>query len=589
MKFFKGERYLPVVLIICAVWILSGLIGRDPWKPDEAYSFGLVYHIIESGELMVMRLADEPFMEKPPIFYYTAALFAKLLSPPLALHDAARMACAFYLGLSVLFLSLGTRELFGKGKGWIGGILLISCLGVIQAAHLLITDNSLLAGCCLAMYGLILSLRKPKTGGWVCGTGIGLAFMSKGFLAPALIGPALLLLPVFFKAWRTRNYFITFLMIGVGFLPWFLIWPLILYLHSPDLFIEWIWEHNIGRFFGNVKHGPTEDTKLFYLYLMPWFAWPALPLSFWTLWKIRDNPLQKPACFMLFLVFLGMLGLLSAAHGARELYAVPMLAPLCILGAGYLDDIKRGFLMIYNTLTTALFGILTIALWLAGITLMTGWPDVLAVKLEDFQPGFVASFNAFTFLCCLAFTIFWIWLLIKKRPSGKQVLLNWAGGVTLVWMLAMVLLLPLLDAGMTYREVFEDLKTHLPETSICIASRELGESQRAMLHYFAGVKTQCLDDDDQQETECDWFLYQGSQKDDDPIPFPPGHWTQTWSGHRPGDNKELFLLYQLVQYPFGYTFTLFLTAQFLPGGHAGFRCLSGRGRDHDKGYHGLFR
>ena len=34
--------------LLCLAWILPGLIGHDPWKPDEAYSFGLVYHIIQS-------------------------------------------------------------------------------------------------------------------------------------------------------------------------------------------------------------------------------------------------------------------------------------------------------------------------------------------------------------------------------------------------------------------------------------------------------------------------------------------------------------------------------------------------------------
>ena len=58
----------------------AGLLGRDPWKPDEAYSFGLVYHILQSGDWVIPTLAQEPFMEKPPLFYLTAALFAAPLA-----------------------------------------------------------------------------------------------------------------------------------------------------------------------------------------------------------------------------------------------------------------------------------------------------------------------------------------------------------------------------------------------------------------------------------------------------------------------------------------------------------------------------
>lgn len=32
---------LSLITSLILVWTLSGLIGHDPWKPDEAYSFGL--------------------------------------------------------------------------------------------------------------------------------------------------------------------------------------------------------------------------------------------------------------------------------------------------------------------------------------------------------------------------------------------------------------------------------------------------------------------------------------------------------------------------------------------------------------------
>ena len=29
--------------LLCLAWLLPGLIAHDPWKPDEAYTFGVVY------------------------------------------------------------------------------------------------------------------------------------------------------------------------------------------------------------------------------------------------------------------------------------------------------------------------------------------------------------------------------------------------------------------------------------------------------------------------------------------------------------------------------------------------------------------
>ena len=66
------------VLLTC-LWIVPGLFGHEPWKPDEGYTIGLVKNVVDSGDWVVPRLAASPFMEKPPIFYITAAAFARIL------------------------------------------------------------------------------------------------------------------------------------------------------------------------------------------------------------------------------------------------------------------------------------------------------------------------------------------------------------------------------------------------------------------------------------------------------------------------------------------------------------------------------
>ena len=95
--------------MLCAVWLLTGLIGHDPWKPDEAYSFGLVYHILKNGDWLVPTLAGDVFLERPPLYYWTAAIFAKMFSPVLPLHDGARLATGFYMGLTLLLTGLTGR------------------------------------------------------------------------------------------------------------------------------------------------------------------------------------------------------------------------------------------------------------------------------------------------------------------------------------------------------------------------------------------------------------------------------------------------------------------------------------------------
>src|SRR5258707_81481 len=110
------------ILALIAAWVALGLFGHGPWKPDEAYTFGLVYHILQTGDWVVPTLAGEPFMEKPPLFFATAALFAKLFGWALPLHDAARLASAFYVLVTLYCVTKIARTVNAA-------LLLVACLG----------------------------------------------------------------------------------------------------------------------------------------------------------------------------------------------------------------------------------------------------------------------------------------------------------------------------------------------------------------------------------------------------------------------------------------------------------------------------
>src|SRR5438270_7740712 len=157
------QQPVPLALVwgLAAAWILPGLLGHDPWKPDEAYTFGLIYSALKNGNWLVPMLAQEPFMEKPPLFYWSAAAVAWLLSPPFALHDAARLTTGLYMALTFAFIAGAARELYGANRGWVATLIFMGCLGIVIRSHQMITDISLLTGFALAFYGLALGLRRP--------------------------------------------------------------------------------------------------------------------------------------------------------------------------------------------------------------------------------------------------------------------------------------------------------------------------------------------------------------------------------------------------------------------------------------------
>src|SRR5688572_1788173 len=156
---------------LCLAWILPGLVAHDPWKPDEAHTFGVVYELLRGGSWIVPTLAGEPFLKEPPLYYLTAALSGVVFSPLAPLHDAARLASGLYIALALLFCGLAGRELNGPGAGALATALLLGCFGLVLRGHQLIPHAAGIAGFAIAYYGCARALRGPLGG--IC-IGIGL-------------------------------------------------------------------------------------------------------------------------------------------------------------------------------------------------------------------------------------------------------------------------------------------------------------------------------------------------------------------------------------------------------------------------------
>ena len=524
--------------LLCLIWLGTGLVGHDPWKPDEAYSFGLIYSMLQSGDWLIPTLAGEPFMDKPPLFYWTAALFAKLFSPLLPLHDAARLASGFYTVLTLLFTGLAARKLYGENRGWAAAIILIGCLGMLVRAHEMIPDLTLLAGCAMMLYGFALSQERILRAGGLIGTGIGIGFMAKGFIAPVFFVLIAALLPALFAKWRVKNYFRSLCIAALFALPWLLIWPLLLYQHSPKLFTAWAWTSNIGNWLDYAQAGPGMDT-FYYLKSLPWLAWPALPLAFWVVWKSRNRLAQRDDLQLPLVSFAVMLVTLSLVPNIKEVYALPMLLPLVLLATASLSMLKRGAANALDWFGIMTFALLAIVLWWGWAGLLLDNNAKITRWLKDFQPGYDPELHTTPFVIAIIATVLWVVLVWRVGRSMRRAVTNWAAGVTLIWILAMTLWLPWLDSGKSYRNMVAALKQALPERYDCVASEHLGAGQRAMLHYFGNIITRR-----DPKMRCDFRLIQGD-KLSKPL-LDETRWEKIWEGSRKGDKNEHYRLYRRV-------------------------------------------
>jgi 4-amino-4-deoxy-L-arabinose transferase-like glycosyltransferase len=527
-----------LIAILCLAWLLPGLVAHDPWKPDEAYTFGVVFEILQGGGWVVPRIAGEAFIEKPPLFHLVAAASAWLLSPLLPPHDGARLSAGLWIGLALLFAALASRELNGPRHGLTAVLLLLGCLGLVVRGHQLIPDVAALAGFAIAYHGAALALRRPAAGGFWLGTACGLIFMTQGIPEAMMVAAIALLLPLFGAHWRKGHYVLTLAIAAAAALPWLSIWPLLLHRQDPALFALWVQGENLARFMG------ARDMLAglgYYLRTLPWYAFPVWPLALWALWRAgKSGQLAAPALLLPLLGFMVTLLMLGGAAESRELYALPMLVPLALLAVPGVDPLRRGAANGWYWFSVMAFTFFILVGWFYWGALELGIPERLHGHLHTIRPGYDFGFRLLPFVLGLAYTAGWFALIARLPRSPEQPLAIWAGGITAVWALLATLFIGWVDTAKSYRSVIADMQRAMPAQYRCMASRELGEAQRAMLHYFAGIRSERLET--RPDSACDLLLVQGVPLDD--MLLPP-QWQKIWEGHRPGDKDERLRLYRL--------------------------------------------
>jgi 4-amino-4-deoxy-L-arabinose transferase-like glycosyltransferase len=529
-----SRRHL-LIVVLCLAWVLPGLVAHDPWKPDEAYTFGVVYEMMRGGSWIAPSLAGEPFVREPPLYYLSAAATGLLLSPLMPLHDAARLATGFWILLTLLFCGLAARELNGPGTGALGIALLLGCFGLVVRSHQLVPQVAGVAGIAMAYYGCARALRGPLGGLWL-GTGTGVVFLSQGIPEAVVVMLIASLLPLVSSTWRTRNYAIALGVALVAALPWISIWPLLLHTYAPELFREWLQGETAARLYGRA------GTGLYYLRILPWYAWPVWPVALWALWRAFGNGPVKPAIILPLTGLVITLLALSEASDKRELYALPLLIPLTLLATPGVQSLRRGAANAWYWFAVMGFSFFILVAWVYWSGLELGVPPRLHAHLHRLQPGYTPGFKLLPFVLGALYTLAWFAVLARLKKSPQRPAYVWAAGVTVTWALLATLFIGWVDTGKSYRGMIRSLESALPSTYRCVSSRELGEPQRAMLHYFAGIVT-FRDETAERRRDCDLLLVQGTPQDER---APGGSWIKVWEGNRPGDKAERYRLYRRV-------------------------------------------
>ena len=530
----RGIRLPPsgwMLAAMLAFYVLAGLFGRDPWKGEDAVHIGTAWHMLHYGDWLSPDLAGRAFHE-PPLYYWSAALTGKIFGWLLPLHEAMRIASGIWVTLALMGLYYASRELYGEDSAAASPMLLAGCAGLIFHAHDAQPMLIALAAYSGGLGALAAIGRKPRLTGIFYGLALAACLLGTG-IAPSL--PLLALAPVAWWLSPDRPKALHTLLIGLGIAAVLILpWPMLLLSLEPARFHGWLATElaplntpfsfsGLGRFIG----------------MMPWFAFPAMPLAAWTLW-LRRRQLTAPQV-LLPLAFLGItLLLLAWAYRPREIPSLLLLPTLALLATPGALALRRGAASAFDWFAMTTFSLFALVVWIGWSAGVLGWPAKLAERTQILRPGFVGELNIVAVALALAASAWWLWLIVTAPRSPYRSLTHWTFGFTMLWLLATSLVLPWFDYGKTYRPVAQAIAQALPADHGCLAERGLSDTQLASLSYF--VEIEPVAEDSKAGQACNWLLVVGDTRRE--LAPPSSRWNKVWEGNRPGDRREKFRLYR---------------------------------------------
>lgn len=505
------------LLLLCAAWLVPGLIGHAPWKGGDGEHFVRLWQMLQHGDAL------PPDLAVPPLYYKVAAGTAWLAAPVLDLANGARLASGLFVALAVFFVARTARVLYGGEASWAAALGLLGCFGLLVHGHELNADTAELAAAAIILYA-IARLPHAVHWGWALAFGVALMLLAGG-AAKALLFLALgAFLPILLPDYRTRIAGRALALGIVGAVVFAAAW--FVFLETRGM--PWRRVFDLERWLGGGEKKP-----LYFPSILGWYAWPVWPLAAWAVYRERRR-WRTVGIVLPSSALLALLGLYAFAADPAPDQGLLLLLPLTLLGAIGLFTLRRGAANALLWFAVMLFGFIGLVLWVYWSAHDLGMPARLAARLSKLGLTHVGELRPWTLVLGVGVTATWIAFLGKVSRSPLRPILVWTAGITFIWVLLMALFQAPLDRRLSYEGVAEALAARVP-ASECIQTHQVRQQQRVLLAYHSGLRFIPTD------VGCNWLLVETRRRE--PLPHIAPEWVKRWEGARPGDRSDRFHLY----------------------------------------------
>ncbi len=522
----------PLALLL-AIYLLVGTTGHLPWRGDDMTHLGPIHAILQGGNWLLPEIAGEIYRGASPLYYWVGALLAQLLGWLLPVHDAARLATTLFCAATLYWTGLAARRLYGEASFAPAILLGMGSLGLVVHAHETQPQLAQLAGMALCFAGLGELSEHPRRAGIQAGLGAALAFLASGLSGLALTIPVIVLTPLLCACCRSRTA-LGSIALGLGLTALIsALWLSAVARHAPGEITLW-WQEELAS---TLPHASRVSDIGKLLQLFGWFAWPLWPIAGWAVWRNRQaitNPqLALPLTGSVLAIFL-----VATTGGLRTAGLLPVLPPLCLLAAFGVSSLRRGAANAFDWFGVMTFVFFGIVVWLGWSALHFGWPPGLARQVARMAPDFQHGAWLTGALIGLTLSLMLVILPLATQRSVQRGATNWALGMTLLWCLAVTLWQPWFAHTKNYQPLAMELRQVIGPEADCIKRRNLGDTQRAALDYFASIRTVHYD----AAKDCKLLLTYNVGGSARSV---PSEWQPVWERRLGGGRKaEIFKLYR---------------------------------------------
>ena len=337
-----GDYRLPIGWIILAVAVIAVTLlpgfNHGIWKPDEPLVAGICSEMSRTKDFVVPRVNGVPFLEKPPLDYAFGAVSGMIFGPDN--EGAFRLVSTLFGLLTLLTTFVIVRQRSGVLTGLLAMGILASSWQFFMISRWIQVDSALTFTVTFSLFAYLrLKQGRSHMDSVLLGVAIGLSFLVKGFVGPAIIA-AMILGDMILKRDFTVIRGLHPVIIGVFTCIIILPWTIALYFHGGWPFVrEVLVVNNIMRFLGLSEGAALGHQHGFFYYLsgLPRNLVPAtlifIPVVVSGVKNIRKEPYA--------ILFLAPFILLCISSTKRSVYLAPLYPVMACMIAHWITSAEK--------------------------------------------------------------------------------------------------------------------------------------------------------------------------------------------------------------------------------------------------------